>query len=184
MSDLIRLSKFLSLMLRHQADKFGLDLDEQGFTTLDSVWQQIETRYPGAYQMSDLVKVVAGDATGKQRFEWVDGRIRALYGHSAVRPITYAPVTPPETLYHGTSARAIPGIRRAGLTRQSRQYVHLTIRQDRATQVGSRHGGQTVILTIRAAEAQRAGVEFYHPEADHYLADHIPPQFIDFPPET
>lgn len=181
MADLTRLSKFLSLLLRHQADQFGLELDAHGFVAVDEVWIQVTKRYPGRYQYSDLLKVVDGDATGKKRYELVHGRIRALYGHSAVRPITYEPVEPPALLYHGTSAQALTSIRAAGLQRQSRQYVHLTTRRDRATQVGSRHGGQTIILTVHAAEAYQSGVQFYHPETDHYLAEDIPAAFIDFP---
>lgn len=181
MPDLTRLSKFLSLLLRHQADQFGLELDAQGFVAVDAVWKQVTKRYPGSFQYSDLLQVVDGDATGKKRFELVDGRIRALYGHSAVRAITYEPVEPPPLLYHGTSAHALTAIRADGLQRQARQYVHLTTRFDRATQVGSRHGGQTIILTVRAADAYQSGVQFYHPETDHYLAEDIPAAFIDFP---
>ncbi len=181
MADLTRLSKFLSLLLRHQADQFGLELDAQGFVAVDEVWKHVTKRYPGRYQYSDLLRVVDGDATGKKRYELVHGCIRALYGHSAVRPITYEPVEPPALLFHGTSAHALTAIRSDGLQRQSRQYVHLTTRFDRATQVGSGHGGQTVILTVRAADAHQSGVLFYHPETDHYLAEAIPAAFIDFP---
>ncbi len=143
MPDLPKLSKFLSRLLRHDADTVGLVLDEHGYTDLSEVWKLVEYRYPARYKLANLQQVVAGDATGKQRFELVDGRIRALYGHSTVRLITYEPVEPPELLYHGTSANAWAAIRANGLLRRARQYVHLTTRLDRATQVGSRHGGQT-----------------------------------------
>lgn len=32
--DLTRLSKFLAVILRHSPEKFGIKLDEQGFTSL------------------------------------------------------------------------------------------------------------------------------------------------------
>ncbi len=181
MPNLPKLSKLLSRLLRHDADAVGLVLDEHGYTELSEVWKLVENRYPAAYKLADLQQVVAGDATGKQRFELVGDRIRALYGHSAVRLITYESVEPPELLYHGTSAKALAAIRANGLLRRARQYVHLTTRLDRATQVGSRHGGQTIILTVRAAFAHRAGVQFYHPESDHYLAEDIPAAYINFP---
>lgn len=181
MADRVRLSKFLALMLRHEAEKFGLVLDEEGFTDTDMVWAQIQKRYPGQYDYPDLLAVVAGDQDGKKRYEIRDRQIRALFGHSDVRPITYPPAVPPEILYHGTSDQAISGIRAEGLKSQARQYVHLAINTKRATKVAVRHKGQPVILQIRAAEAHAAGIVFYHPEPEHYLADFIPSLYIDFP---
>lgn len=183
MSDLVQLSKFLSTLLRHRADQFGLVLDEHGFADTDQVWAQVQRRYGSRYQLADLLKVVAGDVTGKKRFEIQGRHIRALYGHSAVRDITYEPVIPPTLLYHGTTSAALESIRRDGLKHQRRQYVHLAIHRDRAAQVAARHAGTPILLTVRAAEAHRAGIQFYQPETEHFLADDIPVEFIDFPPE-
>jgi putative RNA 2'-phosphotransferase len=85
MPDLVRLSKFLAVMLRHEADEFGLSLDAEGFTDTDAVWEQINKRYPGKYTYADLLAVVAGDQDGKKRYEIQGWRIRALFGHSDVR---------------------------------------------------------------------------------------------------
>lgn len=176
-----KLSKLLSLMLRHRAADFGLTLDADGFTDVDAVWAQVQKRYPGVYQFSDLLRVVESGADAKRRFEIVGGRIRARYGHSAVRTIAYPPVTPPEYLYHGTTPDALPAIRREGLTPQQRQYVHLSLDPDWAQSVGQRHAAQAVVLRIRAREAYQAGCVFHHPEPNHYLTASVPPQFIDFP---
>jgi putative RNA 2'-phosphotransferase len=62
-----------------------------------------------------------------------------------------------------------------------RQYVHLTINPARARKVGERHQGTLVTLTIRAGEAAKAGITFYHPEPEHYLTDAIPSEFIHIP---
>lgn len=157
-------------------------LDAEGFTETDRVWEQVQKRFPGRFSYDDLVKVVAGDQDGKKRYEIRGRQIRAMYGHSDVRPIEYAPAEPPETLYHGTTTKALPSIRNDGLRAQSRQYVHMTINRMLAEKVADRHSGDNVILTIRSGEAHRAGIVFYHPEDQHYLADAILPEFIDFPP--
>jgi putative RNA 2'-phosphotransferase len=182
MADLVRLSKFLAVMLRHRAADFGLMLDHEGYADLGAVWAQVEKRFPGRYIRADLDTIVAGDATGKRRYEIAGDRIRALYGHSAVTRIEYPPAEPPETLYHGTTRAALGSIRREGLTSQARQYVHLTTNRAIAARVADRQRDETIVLTIRAREAHQVGVAFYHPEAEHYLADAIPPQFIDLPP--
>lgn len=180
MNKQIRLSKFLSLILRHRAESFGLTLDEAGFTDLESVWAAIEQRYPGQYTNADLRAVVAGDKRGKKRFEIENDRIRARYGHSQVRTITYPPVEPPKYLYHGTHANVLDAIRRNGLKPMKRQYVHLSLDKDWAATVGRRRTDRPAILRIRAGEAHHAGIEFYRPEPNHYLTTAIPPAFIDF----
>jgi putative RNA 2'-phosphotransferase len=178
--DLKKLSKFLSVMLRHEPTEFGLTLDAQGFTPVDAVWAQVTKRYSGRYQYADLLTVVQGDSSGKKRYEIVNGRIRAMYGHSTgATAIEYVVAVPPEILYHGTNASAATQIRAEGLRALSRQYVHLATNTARAITVGARHEGQTVLLTVRALAAHQAGVAFYHAEAEHYLAQFIPVEFID-----
>jgi putative RNA 2'-phosphotransferase len=181
MSDLVRLSKFLAILLRHKADQFGLTLDSEGFTDTDAVWEHVTKRYGDQFTDNDLLEVVKGDKTGKKRYEIQGRKIRALFGHSEVPRVTYPPAVPPEHLYHGTTKAALPIIQREGLKSLSRQYVHFTTNRAHADRVAGRHSRDTVILTIRAADAHHAGIVFYHPEQEHYLADAIPPEFIDFP---
>ncbi len=182
-ASLKRLSKFLALMLRHQPERFGLTLDEQGFADLDTVWQAVVQRFGSRYTWDDLEQVVAGGTDGKKRFEIVGHRIRALYGHNRrVGPIHYGdPVEPPEVLFHGTSPRALASIREQGLLPKKRQMVHLSRSPDRAQRVAQRHTSHPVILRIRAREAFAQGIPFYHPEPEHFLAPRIPPDFIEFP---
>ncbi len=182
-ASLKRLSKFLAYMLRHQPERFGLTLDAQGVTNLDAVWQAVVHRFGSRYTWEDLMQVVAAGSDGKKRFEIVGHRIRALYGHNRrLGIINYGPaVKPPEVLYHGTSPRALKNIREQGLLPQKRQMVHLALSPERALQVGKRHAAQPVLLRIRAQDAFAHGIPFYHPEEQHYLAPHIPPQFIEFP---
>lgn len=179
MADLKRLSKFISLMLRHEPDTFGLILDEQGFTDLDAVWAQVQKRYGTTYNRDDLDTMLHDTEGGRQRFEIVDGRIRAMYGHSAV-PVTYPPVVPPDVLYHGTTPQAAALIRKEGLNAQARQYVHLSAGIERAQNVATRHG-KPVILRIRALDAHNDGVVFHNPEPQHYLVKSVPPEYIEFP---
>ena len=125
-----------------------------------------------------------GELDGKKRFEVREGRIRALYGHSKVDRVIYEPVTPPDILYHGTTMQAERAIRREGLRSMKQQYVHLSANADRVMSVGSCRTNDVRLFHIRSTEAhQEAGVEFYSPEPEHYLAQNIPPQFIDFPKE-
>lgn len=180
MANTKQLSKFLALILRHKADEFNLQLDANGFVSVDQVWQIIQDRYGNKYSYTDLEAIVEGDSNGKKRYEIVDDKIRAMFGHSAVREISYPIIAPPEYLYHGTSQEAIESIKATGLKAQSRQYVHFTTNLENARRVASRHSKSTIILPIRALRAYNDGVVFHQPEAEHYLCKYIAPKYIDF----
>lgn len=182
-NNLKHLSRFLAVVLRHNPGEFGLALDKHGWANLDLVWQAVHRKYGNRYTLDDLETVVAGDKRGKKRYE-IDSennRIRALYGHSHVREITYPPAEPPDTLYHGTNTRAAESIREQGLTSQGRQYVHLTTNKDNATVVARRRTEKPLLLIVRAREAHDAGLVFHQAESEHYLIKHVPPDYIDFP---
>ena len=180
MANKTQLSKFLALVLRHKADEFNLQLDVDGFVDVDQVWEIIQKRYSNQFSYSDLESIVKGDNHGKKRYEIVDGKIRAMFGHSDVREITYPIVTPPKYLYHGTSQEAIESIKTTGLQAQSRQYVHFTTNLENAKRVANRHSKNTIILQIHALDAHNEGVVFHQPEAEHYLSKHVAPKYINF----
>ena len=181
MADREKLSKFLAYVLRHSPEEANLTLDEQGFTPVDDLWAAVQKRFVGRYTWPDLLAIVEGDKTGKKRYE-IDGKqIRALFGHNvALTEITYEPAVPPALLYHGTNEKALKLIKTEGLKSLGRQYVHCTTSIQRAMTVAQRRSEEIVMLEILSLEAHAAGIEFYHPEPEHYLAKEIPPAFIRF----
>jgi len=172
-----QLSKFLAVVLRHDPEKFGLVLDEQGYVALDAVWDVIVERYGERFSQDDLAEVVNGDARGKKRYEIVGTQIRAMYGHSKPMVI-YPVVVPPATLYHGTNPEAYKRIRVEGLQAQSRQYVHMTTNLDNAIVVAKRQTQTPIILEIVAQVAHVEGIMFHQPEAEHFLARSIPATYL------
>ena len=187
---LTKLSKFLALILRHQPERFALELDDEGWASLPEVMEILRGlpnfRWATHADVMAVVEEGTGDGStelakvGKRRFEVQGNRIRARYGHSLARPIRYEPCTPPPLLYHGTSPDAVESIRREGLVPMERQYVHLSPDPETAIRVGARHDERPVVLAVRAAEAHTAGVEFYQADEAVYLARQIPPGFLEW----
>ncbi len=179
---LIKLSKFLSLILRHQPERFALAMDEEGWASLPEVMEILNglPNFRWATR-ADVMRVVEEGSDDKRRFEVAENRIRARYGHSFDQPIRYEPCAPPPILYHGTSQRALAAIRREGLCPMGRQYVHLSPDPEMAARVGARHDEQPVILAVRAAEAHAAGVVFHQADEAVYLAKHVPVVYLDLP---
>ena len=176
------LSKYLSLVLRHQPEKLDLTLTSEGFTSLPELLDKMRAkpRWSGL-KRGDIDRVVR--QSEKQRFEIVDDRIRARYGHSVAQAMTYPPIEPPEILYHGTSPDAADAIRIDGLMPMNRQYVHHSTEIQQALMVGRRHHPRPVILIVRAREAWQSGVVFHQPEDRLLISGPVPPEFIDFPDE-
>lgn len=172
------LSKLLSLMLRHEPEKFGLALDEHGFAPLADVLAAVRRKRDWSDATEQKIREVVQNSD-KQRFEIEGAAIRARYGHSVEGKVAYEPIQPPEILYHGTSPQALAAIKTDGLRAMKRQYVHLSIEPQQARLVGLRHHPHPVILRVRALEAWQTGVRFYQPEARLFLADEVPPQFIE-----
>lgn len=176
----VKLSKYLSYLLRHGADEAGLVLDQEGFAQLDDVWKLIEVHFPGQYTDADLEQLLLGDKHGKKRLERRGSLLRAMYGHNrSLGQIAYEAASPPTYLYHGTTESAFGQIQKEGLRAMERQYVHLAVEEGLATRVAKRYTKDPVMLRIKALEAHEAGHVFYHPEDSHYLIEALPAAFIE-----
>jgi putative RNA 2'-phosphotransferase len=174
---LIAVSKFLSLVLRHQPQSIGLVLDEAGWVDVDQLLARAATaRQPLTRKL--LEEVVA--TSDKQRFAFsADGqRIRANQGHSVPIDLGLQPVVPPATLFHGTASRFLPSIQANGLVRGNRHHVHLSENVKTARAVGGRHG-EVVVLRIDAERMARDGHLFYRTDNDVWLADTVPVGYFE-----
>lgn len=173
-----RLSKFLSLVLRHKAERHGLRIEDgTGWADLDAVLALLEKNFGRRFVRRELVDLALASQNGKVRFQVEGRKIRALFGHSQVE-VQYPKEAPPELLYHGTSPAAAEMILAEGIKGMARKYVHLASSPDRARLVGGRHSPTPVVLVVQAAEAAADGVDFHCPDGIHWLAKEIPPCFL------
>ncbi|HVJ15183.1 MAG TPA: RNA 2'-phosphotransferase, partial [Polyangiaceae bacterium] len=98
-----RISKFLSLVLRHDPGAVGLKLDAGGWVSVDLLLRAL-AQHGRAIEREALEVVVR--ESDKQRFAFsADGSmIRANQWHSVQVELGYVSTTPPDVLYHGTRA--------------------------------------------------------------------------------
>jgi putative RNA 2'-phosphotransferase len=174
--DPIKLSKFLSLVLRHKPDEIGLILDPQGWASIEQLIEKANAA--GAqFDRQDLIRVV--ETSDKKRFSVsADGlNIRAAQGHSVSVELGLVPQEPPKVLYHGTATRFVDSILSEGLTSQNRQHVHLSIDEATAQRVGQRHG-KHYIFRVDTVAMRADGFNFYQAENGVWLTDQVPPRFL------
>lgn len=174
----VRISKFLSLVLRHQPEKIGLRLDESGWAPVERLIEA--SREKGIeFTLEELQYVVANN--DKKRFAFsADGLlIRASQGHSIEIELGYEPAEPPEVLYHGTAERFLTSIKEQGLIKGKRHHVHLSADVETATKVGQRHG-KPVALRVEAGRMRQDGFVFYISENGVWLTESVPVQYLVF----
>ncbi|WP_027057173.1 RNA 2'-phosphotransferase [Mesorhizobium loti] len=174
-----QISKFVSLVLRHAPQEAGLSLDENGWADLGALCKVIQAKFGAS--TGGVARIVAENP--KRRFAIEGNRIRAVQGHSVDIDLGLAPTIPPDTLYHGTKEGFLPAILREGVTRQSRQHVHLSKNMETALVVARRRAGKSVILQIDSASMNKDGVSFFLSDNGVWLTNHVSPRYLTQMPE-
>ena len=177
-SDTVKISKFLSLVLRHEPQKIGLTLDDAGWISVNELLAACKA-HGKPLTLVTLQSVVAEN--DKQRFSFsADGtHIRANQGHSIEVELGYESAAPPDVLYHGTATRFLHSIRAQGLVKGARHHVHLSAEAVTAQKVGARHG-KVAVLQVQAATMQQDGYAFYLSANGVWLTEHGPVVYLIF----
>lgn len=178
-SNAVRISKFLSYVLRHRPEKIGLTLDKQGWANVSELLSKAAAAGT-AITLDELKSVV--EHNDNKRFVLSDDatRIRAAQGHSIEVDLKLKVKTPPVLLYHGTVEKFIGDIRKQGLRPMNRHDVHLSADRDTASRVASRRG-KPVILVIDTRPMLRDGCQFRVSDNGVWLIPEVPPRYIIFP---
>ena len=111
----------------------------------------------------------------KQRYSFNDDKtlIRANQGHSIPVDVELPEMTPPDVLWHGTGECFLSSIQEQGILRMGRLYVHLSLDEATAEQVGRRHG-KPVLLRVDAGRMYEDGYVFYYSVNGVWLTEKVP----------
>lgn len=175
--DQVRVSRRMSMLLRHRPESGGLTLDRAGWVPVTDLLAVLRI------DRADLDTIVAADS--KSRFAVAAGpdgvdRIRASQGHSrrVAVDLGLPTVEPPETLYHGTPAENLPSIMRDGLRPRSRHHVHLSPDVATALVVGRRRSADVAVLRVAAAAMAAEGYAFHRSDNGVWLTSGVTPRFL------
>jgi len=182
--ELVSVSKFLSLVLRHKPETLGIKMDSEGWVEVDELIREYNIyQKSGKFGLIELTKEILDEVVAtndKKRFAYSkDGwNIRASQGHSIEVDLKLDPKSPPEYLYHGTADKFTPAILKDGLKKMKRQHVHLSQTVETAAKVGSRHG-KPQVLRIKSREMQKDGFNFFLSDNGVWLVNDVPVKYID-----
>jgi putative RNA 2'-phosphotransferase len=171
-----KIGRFLSLVLRHDPASIGLQLDSQGWAKIDELLTALKQNSK-TLSHEGLQTIVEHS---NQRFSFSEdgGSVRASQGHSINIDIKLTPESPPEFLYHSTCSRFMDTIESKGLSKMSRQHVHLCGDIRSAHEVGRKHR-KPIILEVAARLMESHRFQFFKSEDGIWLTEAVPPDYLN-----
>jgi len=171
-----KLSRFLSLVLRHKPEKIGISLDAKGWADVNELIAKMSS-FGKHIDFETLEHVVEIDNKQRYSFNTDKSKIRANQGHSIEIELGYIPEPPPKILYHGTGNKYVNSIYKTGIQKRNRHHVHLSMDIETAIDVGQRHG-MPYVFEVLAEEMVKDGFTFYKSENGVWLTDHVPVKYL------
>ncbi|OKY77618.1 MAG: RNA:NAD 2'-phosphotransferase KptA [Candidatus Methanohalarchaeum thermophilum] len=172
------LGKIVSGALRHFPKDIGINLDENGWTSLDELYEAIKTRNKYDWLEKDHLRVLV-ETDEKGRYEIENGKIRATYGHTVdVRPDLPSKKVEGK-LYFGSSKEEAGRIVEIGLKPAEKTRVHLSESKKSALEVAMSSTDNPVLIEVHAESAQEDGIEILKAAKELWVADEIPPEYLE-----
>lgn len=171
-----KISKFLSLVLRHAPEAVGLSLDEHGWVKVQDL-RKACAAHGKSFSVAELEEVVATNDKKRFSFDETKTKIRANQGHSLDVEIEFERKKPPEILYHGTAEKNVGAIFANGLRKMKRHHVHFSADTETARKVGARYG-KPVIFEVDTTAMLAENHEFFVSANGVWLTDEVPPKFL------
>lgn len=159
----VQVSKSLSYLLRHGAQKEGLKMSKDGWVLLDEILQRKDFKKVDEKMIKDIVA-----NNDKQRFalKTENGKlyIKANQGHSikSVEIELEELKKAPTVCIHGTYSEFLSAIEKEGLCKMSRQHIHMAegLPGDNGVISGMRKSCD-IIIYLDVESAMKDGIKFY-----------------------
>ncbi len=173
------LGKTTAGVLRHFPDKYGLEIDENGWIDLEHFVKVLRNRQKSFHWLRKyhVKALVATDE--KNRYQYEDGEIRATYGHSVELDLDLPTEDIPDTLYAPTTEKESDLLLEGGLRPSDRTYVHLSGTYESAVEAGAVRSENPEILKVDAEAAMEDGEEIMEAGKDVFIAKEIKPDYLE-----
>jgi putative RNA 2'-phosphotransferase len=175
--DQTRVSRRISMVLRHRPESAGLTLDANGWVPVADLLAALDiTRGQLDVIVENNDKSRFAIARRDDGTDW----IRASQGHSrrVEVDLDLPPAEPPAVLFHGTPRDNLDPILRDGLRPRSRHHVHLSKDIPTALVVGRRRSADVVVFEVDAAGMAADGHVFHRSANGVWLTSAVPPAYL------
>ncbi|MGA1848096.1 MAG: RNA 2'-phosphotransferase [Thermoplasmatota archaeon] len=183
--ELESLGRIMAGILRHFPEKFGLQMDEEGFVDIYRMVSSIKRKRGDRMRWlrpTHIIGLVETDPKGRYQVE--NNHVRATYGHSIELSMSLPTDNIPERLYYPADPESVDTFIKEGLHPGDRTMVHLSKIWNDAYEAGiHREGPEPVILRIDAEDAQNNGIIIQRAGKTVFTVEEIPADFISLADE-
>ncbi|MBN1389206.1 MAG: RNA 2'-phosphotransferase [Candidatus Thermoplasmatota archaeon] len=184
--ELESLGRILAGILRHFPEKFGLDMDEEGFVDIYKMVSAIKRKRGDRMRWlrpTHIIGLVETDPKG--RYQVDSNHVRATYGHSIELSMSLPTDNIPERLYYPSDPGEVDQLLKNGLHPVDRTMVHLSKTWNDAYEAGiHREGPDPVIIRIDAEGAQNNGIIIQRAGKTVFTVEEIPSDFLSLSDEV
>lgn len=173
------LGKTTAGILRHFPDKYGLDVDEQGWIDLEHYVKALRNRQKRFHWLRKYHMKALVDTDPKERYQIKNGYIRATYAHSIDVDLDLPMEDVPDTLYLPTTEQEGELLLEGGVKPSDRTYVHLSGSYESALEAGVVRSDKPVILKVDAESALEEGEKIMRAGKGVYIAEKIDPEYLE-----
>jgi putative RNA 2'-phosphotransferase len=172
--ELERIGRTMAGALRHFPEKFGLDMDEQGFVPMRDFISALKKYNPRYHWLRPHHIIALIETDPKGRYQISNDLIRATYGHSIELDLRLPTDEIPVVLFYPTTPEEADIILETGLKPSDRRLVHLSKTYSDAFNAGKVRTETPVILEIDTQMAIGAGHEIQRAARTVYLIKEVP----------
>ncbi|MCK4949287.1 MAG: RNA 2'-phosphotransferase [Thermoplasmata archaeon] len=165
-------------ILRHFPERYGLDMDEQGWVDLRDFVTAVQIRHKKFRFLKPHHVLGIIDTDPKGRYQFLEGKIRATYAHSCDVDLDLPTDDIPEILYFPTTEEECSILLEIGLKPSDRKMVHLSGTLPSAMEAGRVRVNDPVILEVDAEKATDEGVEIGKAGKTVYTTKDVPPDYL------
>jgi putative RNA 2'-phosphotransferase len=176
--ELEQIGRTMAGALRHFPEKFGLEMDEQGFVSMRDFIAALKRQRERYHWLRPhhIIAIIETDPKG--RYQVSNDMIRATYGHSIPLNLNLPTDNIPDVLYYPTTPEEADIILETGLKPSDRKQVHLSKTYDDARRAGLVRTDSPIILEIDAQTAISDGLVIGRAGRTVYLVQEMPAEYL------
>ena len=177
--ELDRVGRIMAGVLRHFPDKFGVEMDAQGWVGIEPFVEEMRKQKERLHWIKPyhVVAIVATDPKGRYQIE--GEHVRATYGHSLDLDLKDLPGdSVPDDLYYPVTEEEVELILERSLQPTDRKKVHLSRSYENALAAGLRRAESPIILKVDSYQARMDGILIQQAGKTVFITDEVPAQYL------
>ena len=172
------LGRMLALVLRHAPEKFGVEMDLNGWVNSRELSEAIQAQREHFHWLRGWHFEAIANADVKGRYQVEGEMIRATYGHSIELELDLPTDDIPEGLYWPCDPAAVATHMELGISAGDRKHVHLSRTISNAMEAGHVRISRPAILEVDTTRANADGYTIWRAGTTVFLCEEMPAEYL------